>query len=185
MARMCCSNCEVTAPSIVQWPLLWTRGAISLTTGPSARREELDGEHADMAERLGDAQGRGARLVDLRRRLRSPQGTVERRRMPSRWSFSGQSQKAWRAVRPAREDDREFGVRKSIAASATAGSPPIASQAASASSRRADPGLALAVIAVAAGLEDERQAELGDRALRRPRAMRPRATARRARRSIR
>ena len=26
-----------TAPSIVQWPLLWTRGAISLTTGPSAQ----------------------------------------------------------------------------------------------------------------------------------------------------
>ena len=36
IARTCCSNWEVTAPSIVQWPLLWTRGAISLTTGPSA-----------------------------------------------------------------------------------------------------------------------------------------------------
>ena len=37
MARTCCSNCEVSAPSIVQWPLLWTRGAISLTIGPSAQ----------------------------------------------------------------------------------------------------------------------------------------------------
>ena len=66
MARMCCSNCEVTAPSIVQWPLLCTRGAISLTSGPSAAGEELDGQHADVAERLGDAQRRVARLVDLR-----------------------------------------------------------------------------------------------------------------------
>ena len=39
MARMCCSNCEVTAPSIVQWPELWTRGASSLTTSePSGSR---------------------------------------------------------------------------------------------------------------------------------------------------
>ena len=29
-------NAKVIAPSIVQWPLLWTRGAISLNTGPSA-----------------------------------------------------------------------------------------------------------------------------------------------------
>ena len=38
IARICCSNCEVSAPSIVQWPLLCTRGAISLTIGPSLRR---------------------------------------------------------------------------------------------------------------------------------------------------
>ena len=39
IARMCCSNCEVAAPSIVQWPLLWTRGASSLTTRrPSGMR---------------------------------------------------------------------------------------------------------------------------------------------------
>ena len=59
----------------------------------------------------------------------------------------------------------ENSASKSTPASATAGSPPIASQAAAASSGRADPGLALAVIAVAAGLEHERQAELGDRRL--------------------
>ena len=36
MARMWFSNWLVSAPSMVQWPELWTRGAISLTTGPSA-----------------------------------------------------------------------------------------------------------------------------------------------------
>ena len=32
IARMCCSNCEIDAPSSVQWPELCTRGAISLTS---------------------------------------------------------------------------------------------------------------------------------------------------------
>ena len=36
IARTWFSNWLVTAPSIVQWPELWTRGAISLNTGPSA-----------------------------------------------------------------------------------------------------------------------------------------------------
>ena len=31
-ARMCCSNWSTAQPSWVQWPVLWTRGAISLTT---------------------------------------------------------------------------------------------------------------------------------------------------------
>ena len=37
IARTCCSNWEVAAPSIVQWPLLWTRGASSLTTSVPSR----------------------------------------------------------------------------------------------------------------------------------------------------
>ena len=37
IARMCCSNWEVAAPSIVQWPELWTRGASSLTTSEPSR----------------------------------------------------------------------------------------------------------------------------------------------------
>ncbi len=36
MARIWFSNWLVMAPSIVQCPLLWTRGAISLNTGPSS-----------------------------------------------------------------------------------------------------------------------------------------------------
>ena len=38
MARICCSNCEVEAPSSVQWPELWTRGAISLTSASARSR---------------------------------------------------------------------------------------------------------------------------------------------------
>ena len=37
IARMCCSNWLVRAPSIVQWPLLWTRGASSFTTSEPSR----------------------------------------------------------------------------------------------------------------------------------------------------
>ena len=40
IARMCCSNCEIEAPSSVQWPELCTRGAISLT---STRAPSLPG----------------------------------------------------------------------------------------------------------------------------------------------
>ena len=61
------SNWLVTAPSIVQWPELCTRGAISLNTGPCSRGEELERQHADVAERVGDLARQLARLGDLRR----------------------------------------------------------------------------------------------------------------------
>ena len=44
MARRWFSNWLVSAPSIVQWPELCTRGAISFATRPAARMEELDGQ---------------------------------------------------------------------------------------------------------------------------------------------
>ncbi len=44
MARTCCSTWLVTAPAIVQWPLLWTRGASSVTTSdPSGMRNSSEG----------------------------------------------------------------------------------------------------------------------------------------------
>ena len=39
-------NWLVRAPSMVQWPVLWGRSAISLTTRPAVAHEELDREHA-------------------------------------------------------------------------------------------------------------------------------------------
>ena len=71
-ARICCSNCEVTAPSSVQWPELWTRGAISLTTSlsppaASTTHEHLDRDDADIIRGFGDR----SRHVDRRAR-RSP-----------------------------------------------------------------------------------------------------------------
>ena len=162
IARMCCSNCEVTAPSIVQWPLLWTRGAISLTTGPSCAGEEFDGQHADMAERLGDAQRGLARFGDLRgdevaarhgRAAEDAFAMLVLRRIPE--GSGGRPPSARRSPRIRRRSRRRLRRPRAPRRSRA--------QAASAVAVRADPGLALAVIAVAAGLEDERQAELGDR----------------------
>ena len=93
IARTWFSNWLVTAPSIVQWPELWTRGAISLNTGPSRGGEELERQHADIVERLGDL----ARPARAPRRpapaTAAAAGTVERARMPPSWTFSALSQK--------------------------------------------------------------------------------------------
>ena len=145
MARICCSNCEVTAPSIVQWPLLCTRGAISLTTRPVGAGEIFDGEDADVGERLGDAQSRGAGLGDLLRdggaagHGRSAQDAVL-------VHVLGAVPEGVAAVRPARQDHREFGGEvhaglgdRGLFADRFPGGARVAGS--------ADPGLALAVIA--------------------------------------
>ena len=110
IARIWFSNCEVSAPSIVQWPLLWTRGAISLNIGLAADREEFQRQHADMAERVGDAPGERLAPRRSRRRAPAPAGTSERTRMPPSWRLRGASQIDDLAVRAAAEQDREFGV---------------------------------------------------------------------------
>ena len=133
MARMCCSNCEVTAPSMVQWPLLCTRGAISLTSGPVGAGEKLDGEHADMAERFGDAQGGFAGFGDLAgnavRRTGRSNGAGCRRDARSRGNPRKRGGRQ-PSARPATENS----ASNWTPVSATAGSPPIASQACRASS---------------------------------------------------
>ena len=133
MARRCCSNCEVWAPSIVQWPLLWTRGAISLTIGAVGAGEELDGQHADMVERLGDRFGRSDRLA--RPWPRSPDRR-ERSKCAGCRPHDGCGSAGRRVVSPRRLRARMTlnSASKVIAASATAGWRPIASQAAAASS---------------------------------------------------
>ena len=108
IARICCSNCDVTAPSIVQWPLLWTRGAISLTSGPSreAKNSTVSTPTWPSASAMRSAASR--RFGDLRRELiaawhgRAAQDAVAMlvlRRVPEGVA----------AVVPAREDDRELG----------------------------------------------------------------------------
>ena len=70
MARMCCSNWLVALASIVAWPLLWTRGASSLTTsGPSGQQEQLDGQEPDQVHRVGERRTamRLGRVRDSRR----------------------------------------------------------------------------------------------------------------------
>jgi hypothetical protein len=79
--------------SMVQWPELWTRGAISLTSSASAAmavfavHEHLDGKDADRVQPLADP----ARDVDRRRAAVSGDsvaGTTVCRGCGSRCSFS-------------------------------------------------------------------------------------------------
>ena len=143
--------------------------------------EELDGEDADVAERFGDAERRRRALPRPAPRSSRRGGTVEVRRMPSRWTLSAQSQKAWRpsaqratmTENSAIEGDASFGDGGFAADGSPGGFGLIG---------RADPGLALAVIAVAAGLEDDGHAEFGDRAARHRRGFQRRATERPGRR---
>ena len=87
-ARMCCANWLVPQPSMVQWPELWTRGAISLTSSrPSLVTKKLDAEHAHVVERLDHAlrpfprgRGEGGRVICA--------GASVTSRMPLTWRFS-------------------------------------------------------------------------------------------------
>ena len=49
-ARRWFSNWLVTAPSMVQCPELWTRGAISFASNSPPVLEQLDRQHADVIE---------------------------------------------------------------------------------------------------------------------------------------
>ena len=157
MARTCCSNWEVSAPSIVQWPLLCTRGANLVDQRAVGGGEEFDRQHADVAEvahdRLGDASrlarvggdqlaagndrpAQDSALVDIARRIEAARGAIGVARDDQRkFQF---------------EFDRRFGHRR------------LPADRLERLSRRAGgagPGLALAVIAQAAGLEHQRQAQ--------------------------
>ena len=86
-ARTWLANCEVIAPSWVQWPELCGRMASSLTRmRPSRRLEELDREMADDAELLrrsagpAPGPGRASSSSQVRARARSP---CRRRRRPA------------------------------------------------------------------------------------------------------
>ena len=88
MARTCCSNCEVADASSVAWPLLWTRGASSLTASvPSQQEEHLDSQEAD------EVHGHGKGLGDLAGDERTtPASTGAGRRlstrMPASWRLA-------------------------------------------------------------------------------------------------
>ena len=57
IARRWFSNWLVAAPSIVQCPELWTRGAISFASSWPSDVEELEREHADVVERVEQPRG--------------------------------------------------------------------------------------------------------------------------------
>ncbi len=72
IARRWFSNWLVTQPSMVQWPELWTRGAISLAINRPFDDEKFDREHADVVEGIHDA------LADSAARVRSSARVRER-----------------------------------------------------------------------------------------------------------
>ena len=116
-ARMCCSNCDTEAPSMVQWPELCTRGAISLTSTacpvPSAHDEHLDRRarrhsRAPRAMRRGDARAPAAATAGVTRgrHARAAAGCGPR------CSFSVTSKHGDLAVAPARRDHRNLALER-------------------------------------------------------------------------
>ena len=144
IARTCCSNCEVSGA--LDRPVAAVVHARRDLVDHRRRRagEELDRQHPDMVERLGDARRRVASA-----HLRAIGGAGARvgaRRMPPR-ARSAASDRADLAVGPRASDDREFGVEIASQLSTTAGRAPIAVPRRLGLVARADPDLALAVVA--------------------------------------
>ena len=155
IARICCSNCEVTRALDRPVAAIVDARRDFVDHRAVGAGEKFDGQHADMLERVGDAMGDGhAASSHCASQLAG--GTVDGRRMPPSCTFCGRSQQApvrHSAVR--REDDRKFGVESRIALR-----PPPARRRSiprlrAASSAERDPRLALAVVAEAAGLEQD------------------------------
>ena len=150
------------APSIVQWPLLCTRGAISLTSGPSAQAKNSTVSTPTWPSASAIASAAAIALagqcVDLRpgRDGRGAQDAavmmVAGQRKGARLAVAVRARRS--TLNSASKSIAGFGDRR-LAADRVPGRGRLAG--------RTDPGLALAVIAVAAGLEHDRQAELRHR----------------------
>ena len=156
MARSCCSNWLVTQASNVRWPELCGRGASSLTSRRAvARQEQLDAEHADHVEALQDAAGDLHRLAVRPPAARRP-ARSRRRGCGGGGVFSITPEVGEARRRAPRAATTETSRSKSTNASSTASWPPIACQAAAASSGDVDLHLPLAVVAQAGRLEHRR-----------------------------
>ena len=85
-ARTCCSNWSVAAPSIVQWPLLWTRGASSFTTSDrsgirNSSTVSVPTRSSSMASRVASAWA--ARTVEAS--TGGGAGATDSTRIPASW----------------------------------------------------------------------------------------------------
>ena len=110
-ARRWFSNWLVSAPSIVQWPELCTRGAISFASSSPSDVEQLDREHADVVELVEQRVGAAPRPRAWSASS-SPGAGARRRRAGCRrsWWFSTSGQHAHLAVAAAhRERSRARG----------------------------------------------------------------------------
>ena len=149
------------APSIVQWPLLWTRGASSLTTSePSASRNSsavsVPTRSIAAASRAADGGGLGRRCPATTAPGRRTRRGSRRRARSGR---PGRSRSRRRAPRATTTDSSVSKSSSRSASSAVSGRPAERGQRAVDLVRAGDPDLAAAVIAAGRGLEPERQAE--------------------------
>jgi len=79
-ARICCSNWKQAQASMVQWPLLWTRGCDLIDQQRSfAADKQLHREDADYVQRIADRPWRSPWPLPPCAGVRR-EGTVERRR---------------------------------------------------------------------------------------------------------
>ena len=162
IARMCCSNCEVAAPSIVQWPELWTRGASSLTTSdPSRSRNSSDRQRAAQVHRARPASSRS------RRRSAATSGGIgagatDSTRIPASWTVPG-DREGRRPRHRRRARRRPTALPRSRARARRAGrrpgGRPRRAQASSSSAAVDDPELAAPVVAADRQLEPQGQPE--------------------------
>ena len=145
---------------MVQWPVLWTRGAISLTSSaPSLPTNNSTAKHADIVQRIGDLLGDGLGLG----------APAPRSAATARWSGAGYGFRAIlrriegreSAIGAARRDHRrlEGEIDKAFQDGRRALN---FAKARGALVGAGDFRLALAVIAEAAGLQDAAAADLGE-----------------------
>ena len=121
IARMCCSNCEVAAPSIVQWPLLWTRGASSLTTSrPSRIRNSSAVSVPTMPIATASRSPRSAARAATSAGIGA--GATDSARIPASWCCAPTGKALDRPSRP-RATMIDTSMSKGISASARSTSP--------------------------------------------------------------
>ena len=97
IARRWFSNWLVSEPSIVQCPVLWTRGANSFASSCAADVEELERQDADVAERVEETR---AVLLGLAPAARLRRARARCRRIPSSCTFSTSGQNRVSPSRP-------------------------------------------------------------------------------------
>ena len=161
IARMCCSNCDVAAPSMVQWPLLWTRGASSLTTSsPSGIRNSSAVSVPTMPMATASRSPRSAARSAIS--AGTGAGATDSARIPASCVLRASGKVAERPSDAAGHDDRYLHLERHLGL----GQDDVAGWATEPLERPidvgggADPDLAPAVVPAGGGLDPQRQPEL-------------------------
>ena len=160
IARRCCSNCDVAAPSIDQWPLLCTRGASSLIISPPPR--SWNSSTVSTPTRSSPR----AMLSAISRASLAMIGSIGAgatlsARIPASWTLRETGKASVRPVR-SRAHTTESSASKSISRSSSSGRPSTPPRDATRGrdlATRGDPDLRAAVVAAERELEPDRVAQ--------------------------